>query len=65
MAGRDPIKTMGDPKAQPVNPKNPISLNDADLPCGSFRKLGGTLFWGPYVGYHIRVPYFRKLRRLL
>ena len=37
------------------------------LEYGSFRKLGDTLFWGPnnkdhyYLGYDIRVPYFRKL----
>ena len=37
---------------------------------GGFRKVGGTLFWGPYnkdpttllhLGYYIRVPYFGKL----
>ena len=34
---------------------------------GGFRKLGGTLLWGPYkegsyyLGYYIRVPYFRNL----
>ena len=43
----------------------PDGLSD-EIPCGSFRKLevpyfGVLIIRSYYLGYHIRVPYFRKL----